>query len=237
MNGAVSSIDQQPFTSISDVRICGVYNPLCGTCFYCCWPRIGWPDEDSTNTVRLYDDGSNGDLIAGDNIWTVYVHFPGWPYIIIRYKYAVNWGLPTNSGGNDNESLNDEHRIWITQNTISASVSNIFGVMGQHQITDLVVVDVEDETSTLVSSYNLKQNYPNPFNPSTTIRYSISEAGYVNLNMYNVLGEKIAVLVDEFKSTGDYVIKFNASNLSAGIYFYSLSVNGFTKTKKMVLTR
>ncbi len=105
MNGAVSAINNQPFTSVSDVRICGVYNPKCYDCIFCCWPSIGWPDEDSTAAIRLFDDGSNADLIAGDNIWSVYVHFPRWPYIIIHYKYAVNWGIPTNSGGNDNESI------------------------------------------------------------------------------------------------------------------------------------
>ena len=138
MNGAVSAINQQPFTSISDVRICGVYNPSCSDCIYCCWPSLGWPDEDSVNTVRLYDDGSNADLIAGDNIWSVYIHFPRWPYIIIHYKYAVNWGLPTNSGGNDNESINDQHRISITQNTISASVCKRFwryGAASHHRFS------------------------------------------------------------------------------------------------------
>lgn len=237
MNGAVSAINQQPFTSISNVRICGVYNPSCSDCIFCCWPRIGWPDEDSANTVRLYDDGSNGDLIAGDNVWSVYVHFPRWPYIIIRYKYGANWGLPTNNGGNDNESINDDHRIGIPQNTISASVTNIFGIMGQHPITDLVVVDVEDEVIEPLNSYSIEQNYPNPFNPSATIRYSIPEAGFVNLSVYNMLGEKIAILVNEFKNSGSYEMKFSNQYLTAGIYFYSISVNDFTKTKKMVLTK
>jgi hypothetical protein len=173
MNGAISAINSQPFTSISDVRICGVYNPYCSDCIFCCWPSVGWPDGDSANTVKLYDDGSNADLIAGDNIWSAYVHFPRWPYIIIRYKYGANWGLPTNNGGNDNESINDEHRIWITQNTISASVANVFGLMGEHPITDLVVVDVEDEMTKQLDSYSLQQNYPNPFNPSTKIRFTI----------------------------------------------------------------
>ena len=109
--------------------------------------------------------------------------------------------------------------------------------MGQHPITDLVVVDVEDESPSLINSYCIEQNYPNPFNPSTTIRYSIPEAGFVSLSVFNILGEKIAVLVNELKNSGSYEVKFFKQDLIAGIYFYSLSVNGFTKTRKMVLAK
>ncbi len=128
--------------------------------------------------------------------------------------------------------LNDQHRIGIPQNTISASVSNIFGVMGQHPITDLVVVDVEDETSTLISSYSLEQNYPNPFNPSTKIKYSIphsaspllggARGGSVTLKVYDILGNEVAELVNEYKPAGVYEVEFNASSGSRVLSFRNL---------------
>jgi hypothetical protein len=83
----------------------------------------------------------------------------------------------------------------------------------------------------------LAQNYPDPFNPSTTIDYSIPESGNVKLKVYNSLGEKVATLVNEIKSRGNYEINFNASELASGIYFYQLKSGSFVKTKKKIILR
>lgn len=89
----------------------------------------------------------------------------------------------------------------------------------------------------LVTTYELLQNYPNPFNPSTRINYKIGEPGLVQLKVYNVLGVEVASLVNEFKNAGDYFTDFEASGISSGIYFYSLSINNFTQTRKMILEK
>lgn len=86
-------------------------------------------------------------------------------------------------------------------------------------------------------TYSLKQNYPNPFNPSTTISYQIPEAGLVTLNIYNILGEKIATLVNDVKSAGSHSVEFNASSLSSGVYIYRISSGNFTQTMKMNLLK
>jgi|SRR5690554_5184859 len=83
----------------------------------------------------------------------------------------------------------------------------------------------------------LNQNYPNPFNPLTIISYSIREDSYVTLKVYDILGTLVADLVNERKEAGNYQIPFNASNLSSGLYFYILKANGFSFTKKMILTK
>jgi len=83
--------------------------------------------------------------------------------------------------------------------------------------------------------YNLSQNYPNPFNPETKISYSIEKAGQVKLAIYNVLGQKVADLVNEFKVANSYKVNFDASNLTSGIYFYRLEVGDYSKTMKMML--
>jgi hypothetical protein len=95
----------------------------------------------------------------------------------------------------------------------------------------------EISTGTLSEKFNLSQNYPNPFNSSTTIRYEISEGSYVMLKVYDVLGNEVATLVNEEKPTGNYEVGFNASNLSSGIYFYTLSTGNFFSTKKMILLK
>ncbi len=89
----------------------------------------------------------------------------------------------------------------------------------------------------LLNTYNLFQNYPNPFNPSTRINYNIGEPGMVELKVYNVLGVEVASLVNEFKNTGNYSVDFNAGSYSSGVYFYTLSVNNFTQTRKMILEK
>lgn len=73
-----------------------------------------------------------------------------------------------------------------------------------------------------VATFKLSQNYPNPFNPTTQIAYEISEPGRVILEVYNVLGERVATLVNTNQNTGNYVVGFNASSLSSGIYYYKL---------------
>jgi hypothetical protein len=86
-------------------------------------------------------------------------------------------------------------------------------------------------------SFGLKQNYPNPFNPVTMITYSVPVNGFVKLYIYNILGEEVGVLVNEFKSSGTYNIEFDGSNLPSGIYFYVLEASGYKEAKKMVLVK
>ncbi|MGB5289333.1 MAG: T9SS type A sorting domain-containing protein [Ignavibacteriaceae bacterium] len=89
----------------------------------------------------------------------------------------------------------------------------------------------------ILNSYYLYQNYPNPFNPSTMINYKVGEPGLVLLKIYNILGVEVATLVNEQKNSGNYSIDFNAADLSSGVYLYSLSINNFTQTRKMILEK
>ncbi len=87
------------------------------------------------------------------------------------------------------------------------------------------------------SNFSLAQNFPNPFNPSTVIIYQLSAVSYVTLNVYDVLGREVAVLVNERQNPGNYKITFGGNKLSSGVYFYRLSADGFTTTKKMILAK
>jgi|AntRauTorckE6833_2_1112554.scaffolds.fasta_scaffold00035_64 glycosidase len=87
------------------------------------------------------------------------------------------------------------------------------------------------------SSYKLGQNYPNPFNPTTTISYEIAEAGMVELEVFDMLGRKVAEVVNQRQSSGNYTVNFDASNLSSGLYIYRLRANGKVMTKKMTLIK
>ncbi len=96
---------------------------------------------------------------------------------------------------------------------------------------------VNEQNSNVPDIFSLKQNYPNPFNPSTTISYSISKASYVKLRVYNVLGKELATLSDGFQSAGNHSVRFLASNMASGIYFYRLEAEGRSVVKQMLLVK
>ena len=84
---------------------------------------------------------------------------------------------------------------------------------------------------------NLYQNYPNPFNPNTTIKYSLPEASFVTLKVYNLIGEEIATLVNTEQTIGNYEVEFNAITLPSGTYFYRIQAGDFVETEKMMLIK
>jgi photosystem II stability/assembly factor-like uncharacterized protein len=96
-----------------------------------------------------------------------------------------------------------------------------------------LLTDVEEQP-TQPTEFKLEQNYPNPFNPSTSIQYTIGSRQYVQLKVYDILGNEIATLVNEEKSSGMYNVQFTMNNLSSGIYFYQLTAGEFVQTKKMI---
>jgi len=98
------------------------------------------------------------------------------------------------------------------------------------------ITDVENIDG-VPSEFSLSQNYPNPFNPSTTIDFSVVERGIVTLKVYNLLGQEVALLVNEEKTAGHYNVQFNASQLASGMYVYRLQTENFTSTKKMILMK
>jgi len=91
--------------------------------------------------------------------------------------------------------------------------------------------------SNVVKNYELKQNYPNPFNPSTKISYNIPKSSFVNISVYDVLGKKVAELVNEVKQGGTHEVNFDAAALSGGVYFYRLQAEGVNLTRKMILSK
>ena len=104
---------------------------------------------------------------------------------------------------------------------------------------DTTFTDVDDELNLLPTFYKLEQNYPNPFNPSTIISFQLPKAGNVTLKVFDVLGNEIATLVDEYRNAGSYNVQFKMNNvqLSSGIYFYQLNAGDFVETKKMILIK
>ena len=136
------------------------------------------------------------------------------------------------SGLTNGDNIYIAFREHVVDNQIAGSVLSI----------DLVrlgnkVIGVENENNNLPVEYSLEQNYPNPFNPATKITYSVAASGFVSLKVYDIVGRETAVLVDEHKPAGTYSLKFDASKLSSGMYFYRLIAGGFIETRKMILLK
>ncbi|MBI5471774.1 MAG: T9SS type A sorting domain-containing protein [Ignavibacteriae bacterium] len=94
-----------------------------------------------------------------------------------------------------------------------------------------------DDVDVPANSFKLSQNYPNPFNPATTIDYSVAQAGPVTINVYNSLGQRVATLLDEHLSVGQYQLTFDGARLASGVYIYKMTAGSYSESKKMVLMK
>jgi len=136
----------------------------------------------------------------------------------------------------DNSDTPDS--IWIQFEIAGSSVSN-YGI-GTYALIDQLVFDQATEVKSIIqvpNGYSLNQNYPNPFNPLTTIEYSIPKTSHVDLRVFDVLGNEVATLVNEYRPIGIYEVEFEATSLSSGVYFYKLQAGEYVGTKKMILMR
>ncbi|MFH1194249.1 MAG: LamG-like jellyroll fold domain-containing protein [bacterium] len=174
--------------------------------------NYGFEIERAVNLRDLEDDNGNQNLGGFETIGFVEGH--GNSNSIKEYLFT------------DNEITTGKYSYRLKQIDIDGSFS----------YSDIVEVELNE----LPKSFELSQNYPNPFNPSTTIKYSIPavETPYMaSLRVYDILGNEVATLVNESKPAGNYEVKFDASNLSSGIYFYQLNAGSFTATKKLILLK
>ena len=99
------------------------------------------------------------------------------------------------------------------------------------------LISIGEKKTETPNGFELKQNYPNPFNPSTKINYELRVTNYVSLKVYDVLGNEVSDLVAQKQNAGFYEIDFDGNNLAGGVYYYTLKIDGYSETKKMVLLK
>lgn len=137
-----------------------------------------------------------------------------------------------------NQSLGTKIYYYITATSNSNRVVSkpITAPAGRYKfsIENPVIISGNEKSQ---MRYELKQNYPNPFNPSTTIEYSIPENGYIKIEVFDISGRLIRILINDFIFAGNYKVKFNPDGLSSGIYFYKLSSYYFSDVKKMLFIK
>ncbi len=201
------------------------------------------------------------DSVAGSNMswfFNQYVYGKGWP----KYASRFTWGADTISLTiQQNQEATwptfkmpirvrayygTNRRDYIVQDSLRSQVFRLALTSAPDSVKldpdgwilkQIVAPTSVGEETNAPKEFRLYQNYPNPFNPSTEIRYRMSEVSHVTLNVFDILGRQVASVVNEVKAPGEYMVQFDASNLSSGVYYYRLQAGSFVDTKKMLLLR
>ncbi len=191
---------------------------------------VSFADDASTATFfssdiegvgTIYDNGGNGYVV---DCWDSDPLFADNEYRLQDISPCRNSG--DNTGGGATVPIYDIYgNLRIDDDVIDrGAVEGGYEVNGIHELP-------------LVTNFVLKQNYPNPFNPSTVIGYEISASGKVVLDVFNILGQKVATLVNENKPAGVYEVRFSAAELPGGVYIYRLQFGNNSSVRKMVLLK
>jgi len=226
------SASKVAFANEHTILISGINNQFKGTLVMSTDYGISW------QLLRSYDNKHNVagvDAVWNSNTLLVYGLYQStsfaYLYIDISIDLGNNWnysGLPQFRNYMAYNSKMVDEQNWYLIGTIDLQQGFVL-------YTDNTTIK-EGEKSVAVS-FQLYQNYPNPFNPVTTIKYSIPIASNAKLEILNILGEQVELLVNETKPVGSYEAIWDASNMSSGIYFYRIQAGDFLQTRKMVLMK
>lgn len=176
------------------------------------------------------------------------IQLPNKQYAVYRYKDGESFDInstehllalvPASKDGFQQLSFNDRTgEQGVFYNYVVTTVDRTGAESTPAPAVGIVFTDLEDEIADVPAGYMLKQNYPNPFNPNTVIEFSIPRSEHVTLEVYNMLGQRVAILLDDAVTSGVHKVEFNATDLSSGIYFYTLRTGGVNLTQKMTLIK
>lgn len=193
---------------------------------------------------KMYDDGTHGDAVAGDSIFTiVYNMSPDSSSGTVGQEFKFGIGGGDNESGyglNHIENIDDSQdatTLHVQFGSINPNFYNAWDFDGQQP------VGIEKDNAVIVAKFALEQNFPNPFNPTTEIRFSIQRSDNVTLAVYNMLGQMVTKAVYSNLQVGQYTYMWNGTDMhgnsvASGVYFYELQVgNQFRDMKKMVLLK
>ena len=125
----------------------------------------------------------------------------------------------------------------VTAGTHTLAISGSGAKVDWLQLINEYTVTGIKQAPVLPDGFALSQNYPNPFNPTTNINFSVGKLSHVELSVYNVLGQKVATLVDQRTPAGAFRVAWDASNMSSGLYFYTMKTDNLTVTRKMMVIK
>ncbi|MFC1607761.1 T9SS type A sorting domain-containing protein [Candidatus Latescibacterota bacterium] len=148
---------------------------------------------------------------------------------------TADWKLGINIC--DNGSAFDGYYSTIAQNNAEGGLGTLDGTWWSGQDSIMGVISTGVAVDDAPAAFAVGQNSPNPFNPTTTIGFSVPEAGTVSVDVFNVAGQKVDTIASEFMGAGSHSVTWDANGFSAGVYFYTVKTGDFTKTMKMTLVK
>jgi hypothetical protein len=197
--------------------------------FFDNWPWGNFPPE-----MMLNDNGSEGDVTAGDNVWSRSVFFPAGSPRVLIYKYGVNQ-LDVEAGFalNHQVTLDDTQPTFMVPAVCWGEQDTLYNPWQPECLHS----DVPDHTVSLPSAYRLDQNFPNPFNPTTNIRFAVPRQDLITLRVFDLLGREVVTMSLGRLDAGEHTVRFDASALASGVYVYRLESPNFTAARKMLLLK
>ncbi|MCB9248339.1 MAG: T9SS type A sorting domain-containing protein [Ignavibacteriales bacterium] len=191
-------------------------------------------DENQQVNVLMWDRTGNP-TVEGGKIWNTDNRVYVW---VVNTDYSPDVLDPLSDAVTNYGTWNwvMYQSTFTTGDVIKISYANPILLTDKLTFTTDYLSDVSN-SDILPNKYELYQNYPNPFNPSTKIGYSIQKEGLVNITIYNILGQKVREVVNQFVKPGKYEATFNGANLASGVYIYRIKTNDFVKSKKMMLLK
>jgi uncharacterized protein (UPF0218 family) len=184
-----------------------------------------------SNLEESYSNGSNNIFSNPEIVDTTY-------FLLSNTSPCVDGGDPDPVFNDVEDPQNPGNPLWPAMGTLTNDIGHCGGPNSLWSGWNIPVSVEDDESGTVVPiDFTLSQNYPNPFNPNTTIKYGIPERSFVELKVYDILGNQVVKLFAEEQDAGYYETSFHASKLSSGVYFYRLQAGDFVETKKMLLLK
>jgi photosystem II stability/assembly factor-like uncharacterized protein len=190
------------------------------------WRKVYSSDSVFISGIEFFEESGVGIFYGTNNGFDIYEC-----YALRTTDFGETWSMQLIYNSNIillSATMLDRYNYYVTGGGFNGYIF--------HTINGGSVV-INNNSGIIPEKFILAQNYPNPFNPSTTIKYNVPERSQIIIKVYNTNGKEIAELVKEIKSQGSYEVKFDASNLPSGIYYYKLISGDFSETKKMILIK
>jgi len=202
--------------------------------FYFALNNLPWPAAGFIPPRILVLTDDDHDMIYTGTLTLNGPNFNGFLY---QYAFASATGLTTEVGGQGGARVRFVAQPTARTFTSPFTMPPDVWTNGEKPEESGPVTSVREIDGGLLKSFSLEQNYPNPFNPSTTLRFTLPDAGIVNLAIYNLLGEKVEEVLNQEMKSGSYEVTFDASKLSSGVYLYTIRTANHTASKKMILMK
>ena len=238
-------------TSIYDYTSYSATTRRNGNSYGFCWPTISVDTLSNMVFAAWTQPRVNATKTGFDTLWNGYIHYD--IYYTVSQNSGAAWGTATKLAGTEEGLFPYASRNITTAGAVksahlvyecdtvggsqTASATATQQINWYYQKIDLPLTGVDNNTNR-PETFTLDQNFPNPFNPATTFRFTLPLASTVKLSIFNILGQEVATVVNNTAlAAGEHTYNFDAEYLTSGVYFYRLTADKFTSTKKMMLMK